>query len=149
MNELAPLESFAAGLISRLQPAARRTLARELARQLRDSQSKRIAAQQNPDGSPYEPRKPRLRARKGRVRRAMFTKLRTARWMKAQSSPDAAVVSFVGQVQHMASVHQFGLRDRVNRLGGPEVQYPARRLLGFTDADVESIADVVLRHLAG
>ncbi len=46
-----------------------------------------------------------------------------------------------------AAVHQFGLRDRVNK-AGMEVQYARRELLGFADGDVERIADLVLAHLA-
>lgn len=149
MNELAPLESFASGLLSRLEPAGRRKLARELAAQLRGSQSRRIGAQIAPDGSPYAPRKPRLRRKPGSLRRrAMFSKLRTTRWMKAEASPESAVVTFAAQVQHMAQVHQHGLRDRVNRRGGPEVDYPARQLLGLTDAEIAAIEDAVLAHLA-
>lgn len=150
MNELAPLETFASGLLARLAPAERRKLARSLAARLRESQSRRIGAQLNPDGSPYAPRKPRLRRKPGSLRRrAMFSKLRTARWMKTEASPDAAVVTFAAQVQHMAQVHHHGLRDRVNRRGGPEVDYTARQLLGLTDPEIAAIEDAVLAHLAG
>ncbi|MEB7584304.1 phage virion morphogenesis protein [Serratia rubidaea] len=45
----------------------------------------------------------------------MFTKLRTARYLKAQGSGDAAVVEFVGRVRRMAKVHQYGLRDNPRR----------------------------------
>jgi len=48
----------------------------------------------------------------------------------------------------MAQVHQGGLRDKVNRRGGPEVTYPKRELLGLTDADIEAIEDAVLAQLA-
>ncbi|MDT3735561.1 MAG: phage virion morphogenesis protein [Denitratisoma sp.] len=150
MNELAPLESFASGLLARLAPAERRKLARTLASSLRESQSRRVGAQLNPDGTPYAPRKPRLRRKPGSLRRrTMFSKLRTARWMKAESSPDAAVVTFAAQVQAMAKVHQHGLRDRVNRRGGPEVDYPARQLLGLTDPEIAAVEDAVLAYLAG
>ncbi len=148
MNELAPLESFAAGLIASLEPAARRELAREIARRLRESQAKRIAAQLNPDGSAYEPRKPRLRRMKGGVRRKMFSKLRTARWMKVEATPAAAAVTFAAQVQGMARVHQYGLRDKVNLRGNLEADYPARRLLGFTPAEIATVEDMILAHLA-
>jgi len=150
VNELAPLESFASGLLARLAPAERRKLARTLASSLRESQSRRVGAQLNPDGTPYAPRKPRLRRKPGSLRRrTMFSKLRTARWMKAESSPDAAVVTFAAQVQAMAKVHQHGLRDRVNRRGGPEVDYPARQLLGLTDPEIAAVEDAVLAYLAG
>lgn len=149
MNELSPLETFASGLLSRLAPAERRKLARSLAAKLRESQSRRIGAQLNPDGSPYAPRKPRLRKKQGGLRRRMFSKLRTTRWMKAEASPDAAVVTFAAQVQAMAQVHHHGLRDRVNRRRGPEVDYPARQLLGFTAPEIAAVEEAVLAHLAG
>ncbi|MBI2306095.1 MAG: phage virion morphogenesis protein [Rhodocyclales bacterium] len=146
---LDPVESFAAGLIAALEPGARRQLAREIAHLLRGSQQRRIAAQQNPDGSAYEPRKPQLRLRnqKGKVRRTMFSKLRTARFMKASATPTAAVVGFAAEVERIARVHQFGLRDRVNRRG-LEADYPARRLLGITEADEAAIRDLIVPHLA-
>lgn len=148
-NDLAPFESRLSALLTRVEPAARRSLARAIAARLRATQAKRIAAQINPDGTPYAPRKPRLRRKKGFVRRQMFSKLRTARWMKTEATPEAAVVTFAGQVQHMAQVHQGGLRDRVDRRGGPEVTYPVRQLLGLTPAEIADIEDAVLAHLAG
>ena len=53
MDEIGSLESFAADLIAGLEPDARKALARDLARQLRTRQQKRIADQQNPDGSAF------------------------------------------------------------------------------------------------
>lgn len=143
------IEAWCASLIERLEPAQRRALARELAKRLRETQAKRIAAQKNPDGSDYAPRKPQLRrkVRRGRVA-AMFAKMRTSRFLHLQATPDAAVVAFSDDVQRIAKVHQGGLRDRVNKRG-LTVQYPARELLGFTPPEVDAIADVVLTHLAG
>jgi phage virion morphogenesis protein len=152
MNELAPLDAWCGALLTRLAPAERRTLARHIAADLRASQARRIAAQLNPDGSPYAPRKPRLRRKAGAIKakaaRQMFSRLRTARWMKTEATPEMAVVTFADQVQRMAQVHQHGLRDRVNRRGGPEVDYPARQLLGFTQPEIEAVGDVVLNQLA-
>ncbi|MFY9328498.1 MAG: phage virion morphogenesis protein [Georgfuchsia sp.] len=151
MNELAPLDAWCNGLIARLAPPARRALARELARRLRESQSARIAAQQNPDGSAYAPRKVQTKARlkRGAVRRKMFTKIRTAKWLKLEATPERAVIAFTGQVQRMAQVHQYGLRDRVSRRSKLEVKYPERKLLGFTAADVDLVGELMLDHLAG
>lgn len=148
MNELAPIEAYCAGLIASLEPPARRALASEMARRLRESNVRRIAAQQNPDGSLYAPRKTTLRAKKGALRRGMFTKLRTARFLKAKGSPDSAVVAFAADVQRIALVHHHGLRDRVNRRGGPEVDYPARELLGVADGDLQLVQELVLAHLS-
>jgi len=146
---LTHLDTWAGVLLAKLEPPARRTLARTIATELRRSQQQRIAAQLNPDGTAYAPRKPRLRDKRGAIRRraAMFAKLRTARWLKANSSADAAEIGFVGRVARLARVHQEGLRDRV-ALGGREIRYPTRALLGFTIAERESIRTRVLDHLA-
>ena len=151
MNELAPLDTWCAGLLQSLQPAERRALAREVARRLRESQAKRIAAQLNPDGSAFEPRKTQARGKRGAIRKKMFAKIRTAKWMKTEAAPNSAVVTFASSVQAMAKVHQFGLRDRVNkrRAGtGPEIVYPERQLLGFTQHDVDMVGSLTLDHLA-
>lgn len=150
-NGLEAFDARVAGLLSALEPAARRDLARRIARDLRASQVQRIAAQQNPDGTAYAPRKPQLKLRHqrgGLRRRAMFAKLRTAKWLKAESTPASAVITFAGQVQRIANVHQHGLRDRVSRRG-PEVDYPARALLGLTDPEIDAISSAVIDHLAG
>ncbi|MEW6166061.1 MAG: phage virion morphogenesis protein [Pseudomonadota bacterium] len=150
MNDpLAAFDARVAGLLAALEPRARTGLARDIARELRASQAARIAAQKNPDGSAYVPRKPQLRHQRGGLRRrAMFAKLRTARWLKIEPTPASAVVAFANQVQRIAQVHQRGLRDRVNR-NGQEIDYPARQLLGFTDAEIGAIGTRVLDHLAG
>lgn len=149
MNELAPLDDWCNGLLARLSPTERRALARDVARELRSRQVARIAAQQNPDGSAFTPRKPqKARVKRGAIRRQMFSKIRTTKWLKSKATPDAAEVVFIGQVQHMARVHQSGLRDRVNRRSRLEVQYPERKLLGFTPAEVAMVGDIVLDHLA-
>ena len=52
MDDLTALETWAAPLIAKLQPAQVRQLTREIARDLRRSQAQRIAAQVAPDGTP-------------------------------------------------------------------------------------------------
>ncbi|AKZ27956.1 virion morphogenesis protein [Ralstonia solanacearum] len=126
---------------------ARRVLARAVAVELRRRQAARIAEQRNPDGSPYAPRKPQLRHRKGRIRRAMFARLRLAGYMKAEVDANTAVVTFVNKARRIAAVHHFGLRDRVNK-SGLMAQYPARELLGLDAADVETVTNLVAQHLA-
>jgi len=144
--DLQPLDAWASGLLANLSPAARRSLAREIASKLRASQQQRIAAQLNPDGTPYAPRKPQLRQKAGRIRRQMFTKLRTARFLKTEASADTALVGFASQVERIARVHLLGLRDRV-RPSGPEVRYPARALLGVSDHDAAIVEAAILSHL--
>ncbi|MCK4117823.1 phage virion morphogenesis protein [Ralstonia nicotianae] len=147
MSESRELEAWLAGMLTKLDAPARRVLARAVAAELRRRQAARIAEQRNPDGSPYVPRKPQLRHRAGRIRRAMFARLRLARYMKTEADANTAVVTFAGTAQRIATVHQFGLRDRVNK-AGLTAQYPARQLLGLDDGDVYSIADLVLQYLS-
>ncbi|MFC0669464.1 phage virion morphogenesis protein [Azotobacter chroococcum] len=148
-DNLRAIEDWAGVLLARLGAGERRTLNQTIARDLRRSQQQRIATQQNPDGSLYAPRKPRknLRGKVGGVRRKMFAKLGKAKHLKLQSTAGSIAIGFVGRTARLARVHQYGLRDRVER-GGPDVQYDRRQLLGLTDADLELIRDRLLEHLA-
>ncbi len=148
MNELKPFDDALAGLIASLTPKARKALAVTVAKRLRASQQQRIKRQQAPDGTPYAARKSQpLRKPKGRIKREMFAKLRTARYMKANSSPDEAVVEFAGRVERIARVHHFGLRDRPN-MHSKDVQYEKRELLGITKIDQMIIFDLLIKGLS-
>ncbi|KVF15034.1 phage virion morphogenesis protein [Burkholderia cepacia] len=147
VDRLSRAEDWASGLLGQLSPAQRVVLAKGLAGELRRRHSRRIAEARNPDGSRFAPRKPQARRKKGRIRRAMFAKLRTARFLKTAATADASVLHFTRQVERIARVHQEGLRDRVER-NGPIVQYPVRELLGLADVDVDRIADIVLDFLS-
>ncbi len=116
-----------------------------IAKRLRACQQQNIKRQQAPDGTPYAPRKATLRNKKGHIKRAMFTKLRTARYMKASGSSDAAVVEFVGRVKRMAEVHHYGLRDRPS-VRSPEVKYEERPLLGIGYKDIAMIENIILNY---
>lgn len=155
-NDLQRLEDWVAPLLAQLQPAEVRQLTRTLAAELRRRQAARIAAQQNPDGSTYAPRiKPRPlktkplgpAARKRAAQTAMFAKLRTAKFLRTQGTADTATVQILGRAARIAAVHQYGLRDQVSP-GGPTVQYPERVLLGFTEADLQMVPELLLKHLA-
>ncbi len=146
-DDLQQLHRWADGLLTKLSPASRTQLAREIARSLRQSQSQRIAAQKNPDGSPFVSRKPQLRSKKGNIRRQMFRKLRTARYMKGKGDGQGATISFLSSVRHMVAVHQYGLRDRVNSYG-LEVDYAQRQLLGFSQQDYLQIQSIIMQYLA-
>lgn len=146
MSNLHELDAYLVGLLGKLQAPQRRALARAIAVELRRRQSARIAAQRNPDGTAYEPRKPQLRHKRGGIRRSMFTRLRMAKYMRIEASPNAAVITFAGKVRRIASVHHFGLQDRVNK-NGLTAKYAARELLGLDDVDVATIADALLGHI--
>ena len=147
MNELSPFDTRLAGLITALSPQSRKSLAVAVSKRLRASQQQNIKHQQAPDGTPYAPRKTPLRNTKRLRDRAMFSKLRTARYLKAKGTGDDAVVEFVGRVKRMANVHHYGLRDRPTPHSA-DVKYQARPLLGFSPADVKMIETAVIEHLA-
>ncbi|MBD8198193.1 phage virion morphogenesis protein [Pantoea agglomerans] len=134
-------------LISSLSAPARKEMARNIGRKLRASQQQNIRRQQAPDGTPFKPRKTQpVRSKKGRIKREMFAKLRTAKYMKTQASPNEAVIEFAGNVQRMARVHHYGLRDRPARKG-KEVQYEARPLLGLDNHEIKLIEDEFIKLL--
>lgn len=146
MSGLHALDAYLAGLLAKLDAPQRRLLARAIAVELRRRQAARIAAQRNPDGSAYVPRKPQLRHKRGGIRRSMFSRLRMARYMRIEADASTAAITFAGTALRIATVHQFGLRDRVNK-NGLTAKYPVRELLGFDDADVGRVTDLVLAHL--
>jgi phage virion morphogenesis protein len=150
-DDLSLVEDWAAHLLSQLQPRQRRELSKEIGRELRRSQQSRIAAQQNPDGTPYEARKPRkqknFRGKKGRIRKAaMFAKIRAAKWLKLEADGDGVALGFAGRVARLARIHQEGETDQVAP-GGPTYRYPVRELLGFTQEERDMIQDKILAHV--
>ena len=147
MDDLQRVDDWLKALLANLEPAARNRMMRQLAQELRRSQQQNIRLQRNPDGTAFEPRRVTARSKKGRIKRQMFAKLRTTKYLKTAATADYASVQFDGKVQRIARVHHYGLRDRVRR-NGPEARYPARRLLGVND-EVETITrDTLLRWLS-
>jgi phage virion morphogenesis protein len=147
MSELQLVNDRLEALINSLSAPARKEMARNIGRKLRASQQQNIKRQQAPDGTPFKPRKTQpVRSKKGRIKREMFKKLRTAKYMKTQASPNEAVVEFAGNVQRMARVHHYGLRDRPSRKG-KEVRYESRELLGISANDIKNIEDFIINSL--
>jgi len=147
MSDLEAVNTRLSALIGNLSAPARKEMARTIAKKLRASQQQNIKRQQAPDGTPFKPRKVQpIRGKKGRVKREMFAKLRTAKYMKALANSDEAVVEFVGKVQRMARVHQYGLRDRPSR-NNKDVRYEARPLLGISESDEVIIENEIMAHL--
>nr|WP_272501378.1 MULTISPECIES: phage virion morphogenesis protein [Silvania] len=140
------VDEWLAALLANLEPAARQRMLRELAQELRRRQQQNIRLQRNPDGRGYEPRKVTARTKKGRIKRQMFSKLRTAKYLKTAASADSASVQFEGKVQRIARVHHYGLRDRVSRKG-LDVRYSQRRLLGLNDEEENMIHNTMMRWL--
>lgn len=142
MDNLHKVDDWLVALLANLEPAARKRMMHELAQELRRNQQNNIRLQRNPDGTAYEPRRVTARTKKGRIKRQMFTKLRTAKYLKTAASADSASVQFAGQVQRIARVHHYGLRERISRRGA-EVRYAARRLLGI-NSEIENATSNLL-----
>lgn len=138
-------------LINNLSPQARRQLASNIGQALRKNQQARIARQENPDGTAFEPRKPRKEfgKKKGRIKRkAMFAKLRTARYFKIQSNANEVSVGFNGSSAMIAKVHQYGLMSSPSKTKDFKVRYAQRELLGFSQSDLDIIEDLVIEQLS-
>lgn len=137
-----------APLLSRLQPREQRQLARQIARDLRQTNTQRMRTQAGP-------RWPAVGAAQGHhaqrtrqtAQRAPVHPLAGPNDLKASGSPQEAVVQPARRAERIARVHHFGLRDRV-KPGGPEYDYPARPLLGITPEFEEKLRDRILNHLA-
>ncbi|EPR9102188.1 phage virion morphogenesis protein [Cronobacter sakazakii] len=146
MDELQRVDDWLAALLTNLEPAARNRMMRQLAQELRRSQQQNIRLQRNPDGTAFEARRVTARSKKGRIKRQMFAKLRTTKYLKTAATADSASVQFDRNVQRIARVHHYGLRDRVSRRGKTAL-YPARKLLGFTDNTRYLILEILLKSL--
>ena len=151
MTTVEEVQAKLTALINNLSPQARRQLARNIGQALRKNQQARIARQENPDGTAFEPRKPRKEfgKKKGRIKRkAMFAKLRTARYFKIQSNANEVSVGFNGSSSMIAKVHQYGLMSSPSKTKDFKVRYAQRELLGFSQSDLDIIEDLVIEQLS-
>ena len=147
MAELQALNDYLAPLLTKLSDAERRKLEMSIARKVRAAQKTRITRQQNPDGSAFVPRKKRLRDKKNKIKNKMFNLIKTSKYMRIERTSEGVAIGFMNRVANIARVHQYGLRDRVEK-GGPTVKYDSRELLGFTPAELEMIESEVLDHFS-
>lgn len=148
-NDLQVIEQWIGDLLARLDSKEQARVNRAVGIELRRSQAQRIANQQNPDGSAYEPRKrfKNLRGKKGAIRRkGMFTKLRTQKYLKGTSTASEISVGFRGRAAIIALEHQYGMDSRYKN---QTFKMPVRKLLGLTQAELEQIRDAFLTQLAG
>ncbi|WP_110867337.1 phage virion morphogenesis protein [Pantoea sp. AG1095] len=143
MAELHDVEAWLGALLSQLEPAARTKMLREVARDVRRIQQNNITLQRSPDGTAWEPRRVTARTKPGRIRRKMFAKLKTAKYLKVKANANVAEVAFVPGVQKLARVHHYGLRDKVNRRG-TQVKYAERQLLGINEETANTLKDRLL-----
>ncbi|AHW93207.1 phage virion morphogenesis protein [Enterobacter asburiae] len=146
MDDLQRVDDWLAALLANLEPASRNRMMRQLAQELRRSQQQNIRLQRNPDGTAFEARRVTARSKKGRIKRQMFAKLRTTKYLKTAAAADSASVQFDGKVQRIVRVHHYGLRDRVSR-NGPKIKYAERQLLGMNQNMQVIVQDSLLRWL--
>ncbi|MCL2020929.1 MAG: phage virion morphogenesis protein [Betaproteobacteria bacterium] len=111
-----------------------------LARRAMQLNRKRITMQQTPEGMAFIPRKP-CKGKNGK----MFSKIRNATWLKARSDKDGGYVEFIGMAGRVATVHHFGLRERIGKRR-LEITMPSRPLLGVSDADAKILEDDLYQY---
>ena len=160
--DFAPLIDSLEDLTRRIEPAARKQLAGDIATDLRAANAARIRANVEPEGEPMTPRKRRkgggLRTKRMRaaprtpkksVRQdRMFHAASQPKFLRKESSTGQAQVGFVGAMSRIMSVHQYGQRDTVTRSPtSPAVDYPARVVLGITPDDRLRILDTVMGRI--
>lgn len=142
------LTAYLSRFVDRLSPRERKGLLTKIGQSLRRSNSARIAANIQPDGTAMAARRPRAgTSRRGK----MFRQLRHARILKVRATADEVKVGFVGQAQKVAQVHHFGLVDTVGRTRDGRTiraRYLARHLLGIGADDQRQAFDAVYRHLS-
>ncbi|HHF1624165.1 TPA: phage virion morphogenesis protein [Haemophilus influenzae] len=138
-------------LLKNISKPRRRLLYQQIGRELARNQRRRIKAQQNPDGTLFEPRKLRKQfgKKKGRIKRQlMFRKLVTPAHMKLRYQEKGISLGFYGGDAAIAAVHQYGLSASPSKNKDFKVLYAQRELLGFAEEDIEMIERFVLKAIA-
>lgn len=67
--------------------------------------------------------------------------------MKASGLENSEVVDFNGEVQRIARVNQYGLKDKLGR-NGSAVDYPECQLLVIGEEDRQRIEQIIIDTLA-
>lgn len=146
-DDLLKFEGWMKAGIEALSPSKRRHLFRDIAREVRKSNQRRITQQESPTGTKWAPRKhPPKKHGKIQQKKKMMLGLRKARLMRIKAQTDGASIGYEGRNARIAAVHQFGGMDFVTK-DGPKVRYPIRALLGLNDQDRNAIQDIILNHL--
>ena len=138
-------------LLKNISKPRRRLLYQQIGRELARNQRRRIKAQQNPDGSPFEPRKKRKQfsRKKGRIKnQLMFQKIVTPSHLKLRYEQEGISLGFYGGDAAIANVHQYGLYSSPSKYKDFKVKYAQRELLGFSEEDIEMIERFVIKAIA-
>lgn len=138
-------------LLKNISKPRRRLLYQQIGRELARNQRRRIKAQQNPDGSPFEPRKKRKQfsKKKGRIKnQLMFKKIVSPSNLKIRYEQEGISLGFYGGDAAIANVHQYGLYSSPSKYKDFKVKYAQRELLGFSEEDIEMIERFVIKAIA-
>ena len=138
-------------LLKNISKPRRRLLYQQIGRELARNQRRRIKAQQNPDGSPFEPRKKRKQfsKKKGRIKnQLMFKKIVSPSHLKLRYEQEGISLGFYGGDAAIANVHQYGLYSSPSKYKDFKVKYTQRELLGFSEEDIEMIERFVIKAIA-
>lgn len=138
-------------LLKNISKPRRRLLYQQIGRELARNQRRRIKAQQNPDGSPFEPRKKRKQfsKKKGRIKnQLMFKKIVSPSHLKLRYEQEGISLGFYGGDAAIANVHQYGLYSSPSKYKDFKVKYAQRELLGFSEEDIEMIERFVIKAIA-
>lgn len=138
-------------LLKNISKPRRRLLYQQIGRELARNQRRRIKAQQNPDGSPFEPRKKRKQfsKKKGRIKnQLMFKKIVSPSHLKLRYEQEGISLGFYGGDAAIANIHQYGLYSSPSKYKDFKVKYDQRELLGFSEEDIEMIERFVIKAIA-
>lgn len=138
-------------LLKNISKPRRRLLYQQIGRELARNQHRRIKAQQNPDGSPFEPRKKRKQfsKKKGRIKnQLMFKKIVSPSHLKLRYEQEGISLGFYGGDAAIANIHQYGLYSSPSKYKDFKVKYAQRELLGFSEEDIEMIERFVIKAIA-
>lgn len=145
-DPFAPVERWLTSALAALEPGARKALFREIGREVRKRNARRISRQTGPDGTPWPARK---RNSHGKVRSTakMLQGLRELRRLTVQADASGAEIGYSGRTARLAAVHHFGDVDAVEK-GGASVKYSSRELLGLNAEDLAFVRDKLMAALS-
>lgn len=144
-DPLAPLDRWIVQALASVSPEARLKLMREVGRELRRRNQRRIAAETAPDGSKWAPRK---RDRHGRIKKKvkMLQGFRDGRRLQLQATAAGLSLGFAGRNAVIGRIHHDGEAGQVVP-GGPTVKYPRRQLIGLSQDDREFVYEKITQLL--
>lgn len=141
MSDFAALGTWLQPLLQRLSPQAQAQMMRRVAIELRKRNQQRTRSQVDTEGQPFVPRK-------SGDGQPMFRELTLARYFKTKATTNTAQVGFAGSASRIASVHNIGRTDVVNKARGLRYAYPRRQLLGISEEDQAFLQEVILDYLS-